>query len=65
MPMELIAFARMLDDRKRIITSQDDEKKTIILFKLYPYLTCSPSSTELLEEHDGDRYLRVDCMSDA
>ncbi|KAF7796643.1 hypothetical protein EIP86_007825 [Pleurotus ostreatoroseus] len=64
MPMELAAFAHMLDTRKRIVTSQEDNKKTI-LFKLFPYLTCSPPNMELIEDLDGARYLRIDCMSDA
>ncbi|KAF7794597.1 hypothetical protein EIP86_005733 [Pleurotus ostreatoroseus] len=64
MPMELAAFAHMLDTRKRIVASQEDNKKTI-LFKLFSYLTCSPPNAELIEDHDGARYLRIDCMSDA
>ena len=69
-PPELAAFAEMLDERKevRIVPSESASEagspadRTVILFRLFDYLTCSPSCAELVEVHGGVRYLRMECL---
>lgn len=62
-PMALVSFERMLAARKRIVTAADGKRRA--LFKLHPYLKCSPPCPEIMETVDGERYLRIDCMSDS
>lgn len=60
--MEMRAFMKMVDRRKLEVQSSQTGKATF-LFQLFPYLTSSPPLPELVEEHNGLRYLRVDCLS--
>ena len=62
-PMDLASFASMLDGRKRVEAGADG--KTKIFFKLYSHLVCSPPCGEMIEIINGDKYLRIDCLSDA
>ena len=48
---------------RRLIHYGDNGTKTHF-FRLYDYLTCSPPCTDLIEVHNGLRYLRLDCLLD-
>ena len=63
LPMELASFKENLKTR-RLVRYEEDGTRTRQYFRLYKYLTCSPPCLDLIETHDGVRYLRLDCLFD-
>ncbi|EGO25016.1 hypothetical protein SERLADRAFT_438621 [Serpula lacrymans var. lacrymans S7.9] len=57
--MEYQAFAAMLVKRMT-----PPIPNSPVLFRLYESLTLSPPMPDLVKEHEGKKYLRVDCLSD-
>ena len=62
LPMELAQFRTMVQTREFV--RYGDNGKKITYFRLYDYLTCSPPCSDLIELHNGLRYLRLDCLAD-
>ena len=58
----LAQFRTMVQTREFV--RYGDNGKKIIYFRLYDYLTCSPPCSDLIELHNGLRYLRLDCLAD-
>ena len=62
LPVELAAFKDTLKARRFV--RYEDSGTSTHYFRLFDYLTCSPPCPDLIETHNGIRYLRVDCLVD-
>ncbi|PIL33642.1 hypothetical protein GSI_04265 [Ganoderma sinense ZZ0214-1] len=57
------AFAALLYDRTVIVPGLDGRPSKVI-FKLFHSFKMAPGEAVVLDEHEGEKYLRMDCLSE-
>ncbi len=57
------AFAKLLYDRTVIVPGFDGGPSKVI-FKLFHSFKLAPGEAVVLDEHEGETYLRMDCLSE-
>lgn len=61
--MQDLAFASLLRERTQVVPATE-EQQSMVLFKLYSSLQMGSCPPEIIIERSGERYLRIDYLSD-